>query len=182
MKTSPHIGSLTALTVAASCLFLAWSTMACAQGGGTVNSSAATAAPQVKPATPAANDAEIIAQQKPSYPLDVCPVTGQKLGQHGDPVDYVYKGRLVRFCCSGCIGAFEKEPAKYLAKIDEAAKKAGAASEKNEQAAQGAKEATQIWTCPMHPEVKEAKPGKCPKCGMNLVQAKPEPKKPESKK
>jgi hypothetical protein len=25
-----------------------------------------------------------------------------------------------------------------------------------------------IYTCPMHPEVKETAPGKCPKCGMNL--------------
>lgn len=25
-----------------------------------------------------------------------------------------------------------------------------------------------IYTCPMHPEVQQAKPGKCPKCGMNL--------------
>jgi hypothetical protein len=25
-----------------------------------------------------------------------------------------------------------------------------------------------IYTCPMHPEVKESAPGKCPKCGMNL--------------
>jgi rubrerythrin len=25
-----------------------------------------------------------------------------------------------------------------------------------------------IYTCPMHPEVKEKAPGKCPKCGMNL--------------
>ena len=26
-----------------------------------------------------------------------------------------------------------------------------------------------VYTCPMHPEVKSAKAGKCPKCGMNLV-------------
>jgi Cu(I)/Ag(I) efflux system membrane fusion protein len=26
-----------------------------------------------------------------------------------------------------------------------------------------------IYTCPMHPEVRSDKPGKCPKCGMNLV-------------
>jgi membrane fusion protein, copper/silver efflux system len=26
------------------------------------------------------------------------------------------------------------------------------------------------WTCSMHPEIREAKPGRCPKCGMNLVQ------------
>ena len=28
------------------------------------------------------------------------------------------------------------------------------------------------WTCPMHPEVKQSGPGKCPKCGMDLVPAK----------
>jgi hypothetical protein len=26
-----------------------------------------------------------------------------------------------------------------------------------------------IYTCPMHPEVRSAEPGKCPKCGMTLV-------------
>lgn len=26
-----------------------------------------------------------------------------------------------------------------------------------------------VYTCPMHPEVIQDKPGKCPKCGMNLV-------------
>jgi Cu+-exporting ATPase len=25
-----------------------------------------------------------------------------------------------------------------------------------------------IYTCPMHPEVQQPGPGKCPKCGMNL--------------
>jgi predicted ATP-dependent serine protease len=25
------------------------------------------------------------------------------------------------------------------------------------------------YTCPMHPEVQEKKPGQCPKCGMTLV-------------
>ena len=27
-----------------------------------------------------------------------------------------------------------------------------------------------IYTCPMHPEVRSDKPGKCPKCGMTLVE------------
>ena len=26
-----------------------------------------------------------------------------------------------------------------------------------------------IYTCPMHPEVRDANPGKCPKCGMALL-------------
>jgi len=28
------------------------------------------------------------------------------------------------------------------------------------------------YTCPMHPEVQKNQPGKCPKCGMALVQKK----------
>jgi len=28
------------------------------------------------------------------------------------------------------------------------------------------------YTCPMHPEVVKDEPGKCPKCGMNLVPVK----------
>ena len=62
-----------------------------------------------------------------AYPLTVCLVSGDKLGgDMGLPVDYIYKekgkpDRLVRFCCKDCIADFEKEPAKYLKKIDEAA-------------------------------------------------------------
>jgi len=26
-----------------------------------------------------------------------------------------------------------------------------------------------VYTCPMHPEVLQDKPGKCPKCGMNMI-------------
>jgi len=65
-------------------------------------------------------DAAIVAQQKPLYPLDTCMVTGQKLGSMGDPVEYVYKNRLIRFCCAGCIDAFKKDPAKYVATLDKA--------------------------------------------------------------
>lgn len=59
----------------------------------------------------------IIKEQLPTYPLKTCVVSGEKLGEMGEPVNYVYKGRLVRFCCSACIKNFEKDPEKYLAKI-----------------------------------------------------------------
>jgi YHS domain-containing protein len=75
-------------------------------------------AAKTEPANP--KDADVIAQQKPVYPLDTCVVLGNKLGE--EATDYVYKGRLVRFCCKDCIATFEKDPAKYLAKLDEATK------------------------------------------------------------
>ena len=34
-----------------------------------------------------------------------------------------------------------------------------------------------IYSCPMHPEIVSNKPGKCPKCGMDLTEVKTEPKK-----
>ncbi len=48
-----------------------------------------------------------------------CPVSGEKLegGDMGEPVAIAYKGRTVRFCCRMCPPAFEKDPAKYLAKL-----------------------------------------------------------------
>ena len=30
----------------------------------------------------------------------------------------------------------------------------------------------QVWTCPMHSQIREPKPGKCKICGMDLVQVK----------
>jgi hypothetical protein len=64
---------------------------------------------------------------KAGYPLTTCVVSGDKLGgDMGDPVDYVYKqsgkpDRLIRFCCKDCIKDFEKDPAQYVKKLDEAA-------------------------------------------------------------
>lgn len=65
-------------------------------------------------------DEAIISAEMAAYPLETCVVTGEKLGGMGDPVDYVYQNRLVRFCCSGCIAPFKKDPAKYLGLIDAA--------------------------------------------------------------
>lgn len=79
----------------------------------------ADAKPAVQqPAAKAPADADLIAAQKPSYPLDACPISGKKLGP--DAVDQIYEGRLVRFCCTNCPEAFKKDPKAALAKIDAA--------------------------------------------------------------
>lgn len=66
-------------------------------------------------------DQMIIKQQKPLYPMTTCVVSGEELGgEMGDPIDYVYGNRLVRFCCKMCKAKFNKDPDAYLAKINEA--------------------------------------------------------------
>jgi transposase-like protein len=66
-----------------------------------------------------------------TYPLQTCVVSGEKLGEMGAPYDLIYKetvngketDRLVRFCCKGCVKDFNKEPAKYITKLNDAVAK-----------------------------------------------------------
>lgn len=62
-----------------------------------------------------------------AYPLKTCVVSDEKLGDMGKPFEYVHQApgqpaRKVLFCCEGCVDDFKKDPAKYLKKLDEAAK------------------------------------------------------------
>ncbi|MFM8654540.1 MAG: hypothetical protein ACKODZ_07420 [Verrucomicrobiota bacterium] len=50
-----------------------------------------------------------------SYPLKTCFVSGDNLD---DPVDTLYGERLLRFCCKGCVRSFNKNPSKFLPKLD----------------------------------------------------------------
>ncbi|MEX0777271.1 MAG: hypothetical protein WD042_16325 [Phycisphaeraceae bacterium] len=65
-------------------------------------------------------DEAIVKQQLPYYPLETCVVSGGKLGGMGEPINFVYKNRLVRFCCAMCQDPFLKDPGTYLSKIDAA--------------------------------------------------------------
>lgn len=65
-------------------------------------------------------DAAVVQAQAADYPLEVCPVSGNRLGAMGEPYEYVHGTRLVRFCCPGCVDEFETDPASFLAKIDAA--------------------------------------------------------------
>lgn len=62
--------------------------------------------------------------------LATCPVSGDKLGEMGKPYVFEYKGREVKLCCPDCKKDFQKDPAKYMKKI-EAADKAAAKDAKN---------------------------------------------------
>jgi YHS domain-containing protein len=70
-----------------------------------------------------AGDLPADAKLKP-YTLKNCIVSGDKLGEMGDPYVFKYEGREIKFCCKGCVKDFKKEPAKYIKKIEEAEAKA----------------------------------------------------------
>ena len=63
------------------------------------------------------------AASKPPKPdqLTTCPVSGEKLGEMGKPYVFTYQGQEVKLCCSGCKKDFDKDPAKYVKKIQDAA-------------------------------------------------------------
>jgi Cu+-exporting ATPase len=77
--------------------------------------------------------------------MDVDPHKTQHRADHA--------GRTYYFCCAGCRAKFLAEPERYL----------GAAVARAEPVAPGA-----IYTCPMHPQIRQVGPGFCPICGMAL--------------
>ncbi len=74
----------------------------------------------------AAADAATDTTKPKPYTLPTCIVSGDKLGTMGDAVVVVRAGREIKFCCTGCIKDFDKDPAKFITKIDEAEAKAKA--------------------------------------------------------
>jgi YHS domain-containing protein len=62
------------------------------------------------------------AEEAKPYPLKTCVVSDEKLGAMGKPVSLNYEGREVQFCCKSCIKDFNKNPKKFIAKLDDASK------------------------------------------------------------
>jgi len=97
-----------------------------------------------------------------SGPVD--PVCGMDVdASSGDRFDH--DGTTYYFCCAGCRAKFAAAPAAVLAKRTPASPPAAPAK----QAPGGAPAAPDgVYTCPMHPEVRQTGPGSCPSCGMAL--------------
>ena len=81
------------------------------------------------------------------------PVCGMNVS--ADPERTIeYGGTAYHFCSTGCMTKFLAKPEAYLAP-------------KKTEPAPAASEGT-IYTCPMHPEIRQPAPGNCPICGMAL--------------
>lgn len=69
-------------------------------------------APSTKP-TEVTKDAP----SKP-YPLKTCIVSDNDLDSMGEQASFVYQGQTIKVCCKACIAKFEKNPPKYLKKLE----------------------------------------------------------------
>ena len=75
-----------------------------------------------------------------------------------------HEGRTYYFCSARCQHKFAANPGQYLALATPAVPAAPAVAPE----AQLANTPGTMYTCPMHPEVRQDHPGNCPKCGMTL--------------
>ncbi len=81
------------------------------------------------------------------------PVCGMSVDPHTAKHRSEYHGHPHYFCSAGCKTKFDADPQKYLGE---------------KPAAQEPVPEGTIYTCPMHPEVRQEGPGSCPLCGMAL--------------
>ena len=92
---------------------------------------------------PAAGAGQLV--KDPVCGMSVDPHTAKHRTEHG--------GQPYYFCSAGCLAKFQADPARYT----------GGRPAVAEAVDEGA-----IYTCPMHPEVRQVGPGSCPICGMAL--------------
>lgn len=68
-------------------------------------------------------DAATIAQQNKDYPLQVCVLSGQPLGDN--PNSFLVGDRLMKTCCGGCKKKVLADPRPYVKKLNAAEKTSG---------------------------------------------------------
>ena len=85
------------------------------------------------------------------------PVCGMKVKVAGAKNTATHDGRTYYFCNPKCLQKFTAEPDRYLKPAEAVAAPPVPAGT--------------IYTCPMHPEIRQVGPGSCPICGMALEPA-----------
>ena len=131
----------------------------------------------VKSAAPA--HAAAAAQSRGKIESVTDPVCGMNVDQARAAGKHEHNGQTYYFCSHHCEEKFVEDPEKWLNK-----RHAGHGGDEIDNACGGAqtpptaKPVGPVYVCPMDPEVRESKPGACPKCGMALEPARPAPATP----
>jgi Cu+-exporting ATPase len=91
------------------------------------------------------------ASTPPAVVSVIDPVCGMKIDPATSVHRHVHAKVTYHFCSDGCRAKFAAAPESYLKPKATASAKQGS-----------------IYTCPMHPQIRQAGPGNCPICGMTL--------------
>lgn len=126
-------------------------------------------------------DSKVVApeaqQSTPSpSPLPVSvrdPVCGMTLGARA-ALNLEHKGKTSYFCGARCKAAFAADPERYEPDPERAvvATAVAAPALTIHPASPSSTEGT-VYTCPMHPQIRQDHPGDCPICGMTLMPERP---------
>lgn len=95
------------------------------------------------------------------------PVCGMTIDEKDAVAAVEYHGNTYYFCSTSCKAEFDKDPTAFVN------------GEKAPAAGMPKPDERQHYTCPMHPEIREAQLGSCPKCGMALEPVTPQAPKTE---
>ena len=109
--------------------------------------------------------------QSPSGPTARDPVCGMQVALESAPATAQRDGQTYYFCCPRCAEKFSADPQRYLSPqlvaLDTGTSPRPGHPDKQKQPEGW----TPTYTCPMDPEIRQAGPGDCPKCGMPLEPA-----------
>lgn len=103
---------------------------------------------------------------EPTYPESQAPPTlkdpvcGMDVDPATNELTVAVDGDVFYFCSPGCQAKFEADPARYTGQDHVPGHDAAAPVPAGVEVAE--------YTCPMHPEIRQAGPGSCPICGMGL--------------
>jgi Cu+-exporting ATPase len=116
------------------------------------------------------HDKSVIPGGRERLPTEIDPVCGMRVDPQGMTATHTHQGRTYYFCSPRCRERFVLDPLRYLEPAP-AADPRGAMAPSQGPARGGHVPGVAprpIYTCPMHPEVRQPRPGSCPKCGMAL--------------
>ena len=97
------------------------------------------------------------------------PVCGMMVDPASAVATVKYGDRNYFFCCKSCAERFKQDPSRYLAsEPQETHAPAAVQIQPPPNQRRPLSTVATVYTCPMHPEVRQTQPGTCPKCGMAL--------------
>ena len=92
------------------------------------------------------------------------PICGMEVEPGNAAGSHLHDGQTYLFCSHHCLAKFKEDPDKFL----KTPRQGRAHGHTAAHSPQPDKTEQRTYVCPMDPEVRESKPGACPKCGMAL--------------